>query len=76
MDCPSSMPCGVLIFRISQMLIFRREPTLIPLVRFESTRHKRGSIVFFQVLPNFRKQSVGLFGQAVIGTAESKSQRK
>jgi len=31
--------------------------------------------VFFQVLPNFCKQSVSLFGQAVLDTAESKGGR-
>ena len=31
--------------------------------------------MFFQVLLNFRKQSVSLFGQTVLDTTESKSRK-
>jgi len=54
------------------MLIFRGEPALIPLVRFESTKHKRGVNCVLTILQNSRKQPVNLFGQAVLDTTVSK----
>ena len=60
MDCPSSIPCGVLMFRISQDVNFSNENlALIPLVRKESTQTQEGGELCCKISAVFWRTGLG-----------------